>query len=137
MKVIYIADYHSWNEGKKKYLHLFDKKISRQKIFDWKKLKIKQNKLEDGYLVDICNIYLQLRVEIEGIKTFVTLLIKKTFWQMNFKQNQLNVLWTFVHKELREQNELEDVYLLDYLKPINFFVDLVSWTTNFWFFTQT
>ena len=118
-------------------MHLFDKKISRQKIFDWKKLKIKQNKLEDGYLVDICNIYLQLRVEIEGIKTFVTLLIKKAFWQMNFKQNQLNVLWTFVHKELREQNELEDVYLLDYLKPINFFVDLVSWTTNFWFFTQT
>lgn len=118
-------------------MHLFDKKISRQKNFDWKKLKITQNKLEDGYLVDICNIYLQLRVEIEGIKTFVTLLIKKTFWQMNFKQNQLNVLWTFVHKELREQNELEDVYLLDYLKPINFFVDLVSWTTNFWFFTQT
>ena len=40
-----------------------------------KKLK-KENKLKDGYLEDYCNRYLQLTVEIEGIKIIEPFLIK-------------------------------------------------------------
>ena len=40
-----------------------------------KKLK-KENKLKDSYLEDYCNRYLQLTVEIEGIKIIEPFLIK-------------------------------------------------------------
>ena len=68
-----------------------------------KKLK-KENKLKDGYLEDYCNRYLQLTVEIEGIKIIEPFLIKISLDKRSLsKINKLiNVRDIFCIKKLRE-----------------------------------
>ena len=72
-----------------------------------KKLK-KENKLKDSYLEDYYNRYLQLTVEIEGIKIIEPFLIKISLDKRSLsKINKLiNVRWYFLHKEIKRVKQI-------------------------------